>query len=259
MSSLSPRRLAAIPVALALAATAGAGGAWASHQFTDVGDGTFFHDAIGNIVAGGCATGYSDGTFRPGVSPNRGQFAYWMSNCGGRVSYADERVQLAANASVPVADQPRVKIEAGAAGAGSGFVVVLTSWTATPADAELASQGASTGPDIQFLGTVPCPCNVQTGVVATFSSSPANPDFASSSDSWDEEDSGDLQRMSGSGMQVIRLAAGDDVELEMYGTYAATEIPARPILLDLHLTAMYVPFGWDGGPDLVPPAPAGPS
>lgn len=254
MSSTLSRRLVAVPVALALAATAGAGGAWANDQFTDTNDGSFFHDSIGNIVAGGCATGFNDDTFRADTNPTRGQFAFWVSNCGGRVSFDGATTTLSPGGFTPPEDRARVKIEAGAAGEGSGFVVVMTSWTAEPNIAAGASAGASPGPDIQFAGSTPCPCNVETGVVATFSTSPANPLFAESADSW-YRDSGDLRRMSGSGMQVVRLPAGADVELEMAAEYNVIESGAGNIDVKLSLTAFYVPFGWDGGQQIVPPPP----
>jgi len=257
MSSSFRRRLVAVPIALVLAAVAGAGGAWASHQFDDSADGSFFHDSIGDIVAGGCATGYPNNTFRENENPTRGQFAFWVSNCGGRVSSDQVTIDVLSDSSVPSPSRPRVNIEAGASGTGSGFVVVQTSWTAepTPAGTNGSPEGASTGPDIQFAGSIPCPCNVETGVIATFSNTPANPDFAYSADSWDREDNGDLRRMSGSGTQVIRLAAGADVELDMFASYNASEPTAETIELKLNLTAMYVPFGWDGGQDLVPAPP----
>lgn len=62
-------------------------GVEASHQFSDVATGNFFHNAVGNIASAGCASGYNDGTFRPDSNPTRGQFAYWTHNCGGRIDY----------------------------------------------------------------------------------------------------------------------------------------------------------------------------
>lgn len=219
------RRLLAVPIALALAAVAGAGGAWAAHQFDDVPDGFFFHEAIGNIVAGGCATGFGDDTFRPADNASRGQFAFWMNNCGGRVAFDSETVQLNADTTTTNEQQPRVKIEAGAAGQGSGFVVVMTNWTARPPVAAAQPQGTSTGPDIRFAGNIPCPCNVETGVIATFSNSPANPFFAESADYREDEGSDGLRRMSGGAMQVVPLPAGADVELELFASYNVNETP----------------------------------
>lgn len=60
----------------------------ASHQFSDVATGSWVHPSVGHITAAGCATGYPDGTFRPDENPSRGQFAFWVSNCGGRADFA---------------------------------------------------------------------------------------------------------------------------------------------------------------------------
>ena len=43
----------------------------ASHQFSDVGNGNFFHESIGAIGSAGCASGFNDGTFRPNSRPTR--------------------------------------------------------------------------------------------------------------------------------------------------------------------------------------------
>jgi hypothetical protein len=61
------------------------GTALANHQFTDVADDAFFADSIEAISSAGCATGFDDGTFRTRDSITRGQFAFWLTNCGGRV------------------------------------------------------------------------------------------------------------------------------------------------------------------------------
>jgi hypothetical protein len=64
---------------------AGIGGvAYASDTFPDVPNGGF-HDQIDAIVNAGCATGFNDGTFRPTDGTKRGQFAFWMNNCGSRI------------------------------------------------------------------------------------------------------------------------------------------------------------------------------
>ena len=81
------RAAAALCVVVLIAGAGGAGGVWASHQFSDVGNGNFFHESIGAIGSAGCASGFNDGTFRPNSNPTRGQFAYWTHNCGGRVAF----------------------------------------------------------------------------------------------------------------------------------------------------------------------------
>ncbi|MEL7208440.1 MAG: hypothetical protein AAGK32_09465 [Actinomycetota bacterium] len=78
-----------IAVMLAMALSGASGVAYANHRFTDSGTNTFFHDAIAAIADAGCATGFNDGTFREGDNPNRGQFAFWLNNCGGRIATAE--------------------------------------------------------------------------------------------------------------------------------------------------------------------------
>lgn len=60
-----------------------AGGAFAL-SFTDT-PGNFFEDEIDLITDAGCASGFNDGSFQPAGNTTRGQFAYWLNNCGGRV------------------------------------------------------------------------------------------------------------------------------------------------------------------------------
>ncbi|MEL7210959.1 MAG: S-layer homology domain-containing protein, partial [Actinomycetota bacterium] len=72
-------------VGVLLCAASGIGGvAWATHNFNDVPDGSFFGPAINAGAEAGCFTGFGDGSFQPGSNPNRGQFAFWTNNCGGR-------------------------------------------------------------------------------------------------------------------------------------------------------------------------------
>lgn len=70
--------------AIAVLATATGGVAYANDTFPDVPNGGF-HDQIDLIVFAGCATGFNDGTFRPQDGTKRGQFAFWLSNCGSRI------------------------------------------------------------------------------------------------------------------------------------------------------------------------------
>jgi hypothetical protein len=76
-------RILAVMVAMA---GSGIGGvAYASHQFNDVSSGSFFHEEIAAIVDAGCATGFGN-EFRPADNATRGQFSFWLNNCGGRVA-----------------------------------------------------------------------------------------------------------------------------------------------------------------------------
>ena len=230
----------------------------ASHQFDDARDGTFFHEAIGNIVAAGCAVGFNDDTFRPANNTTRGQFAFWMSNCGGRVGHSDVTANLTPGAPGNFTDgQPsrpsaQVSIEAGAAGSGEGFVVIMTTWTARPVAPASAPAGATTTPRIQFAGGTVCPCNVETGVNLQFAGAPATADIAASADSWDSDFIDERSRMSGAATDVVAVNSGDRLDLTMFAGYTTNDLGADDIDVDLSLTALYVPMGFDGSQLLLP-------
>jgi hypothetical protein len=111
-------------VALVAALVGGAAVAWADHQWSDVPTGSFFHDSIGAITDAGCAVGYGDGTFQPDRATTRGQFTYWLNNCGGRLAYD----QGTDNFSVSDADAASVataSLTSGAKGTGTANVLAI--------------------------------------------------------------------------------------------------------------------------------------
>jgi hypothetical protein len=88
MGSTKLRRVASMFAAVLLTATiAGATGAFASHQFSDVPDNQPHHENIHALVAAGCATGFDDGTYRPGDPVTRGQTARQIVQCGTRINH----------------------------------------------------------------------------------------------------------------------------------------------------------------------------
>ncbi|MEL7207724.1 MAG: S-layer homology domain-containing protein [Actinomycetota bacterium] len=114
------RPVVMLVIAVLAVFAAGAGGvAYASHQFPDSTDGTFFHEAIGAIGEAGCAAGFADGTFKEGNPTTRGQFAFWTNNCGGRVAHdSGTTVHPDDNARTPAA----TSLTAGATANGAGFL-----------------------------------------------------------------------------------------------------------------------------------------
>ena len=78
------RALTGLAIAAVAAVSAAGGVAFANHTFSDVPDETAFGQAINAGSEAGCFTGFNDGTFRPGDTPTRGQFAFWTDNCGAR-------------------------------------------------------------------------------------------------------------------------------------------------------------------------------
>lgn len=74
----------------ALAGALGAGGSvWASHQFSDVGDGHTFHDEIGAVASSCISGGFGDGTFRPGRAVARQEMAAFLERGLSHVEVAD--------------------------------------------------------------------------------------------------------------------------------------------------------------------------
>jgi len=76
--------LASFLVGLVLA---GATGAWASHQFSDVSTTHPFHAQITAIRGAGITTGFDDGTYRPSDPVSRGAMAAFMARGFGRVGF----------------------------------------------------------------------------------------------------------------------------------------------------------------------------
>lgn len=84
------RSIGAIVAVAVVAGTVGAGGSvWASHQFSDVGDGNQFHDEIGAIADSCITQGFGDGTFRPGNSVNRQAMAAFLERGLSHVEVAE--------------------------------------------------------------------------------------------------------------------------------------------------------------------------
>jgi hypothetical protein len=82
--------VAIVSVVTVMSAAVGIGGAaWASHQFSDVGDDHPFHDEIGMVVDSCVAAGFPDDTFRPTNSVSRQAMAAMLSRGLGQVEVAD--------------------------------------------------------------------------------------------------------------------------------------------------------------------------
>lgn len=74
-----------IALALASALTASVATVTFALPFSDTGSSPFA-DEIDEITDAGCASGFPNGTFKPTDQVKRQQFAYWLSNCGGRIA-----------------------------------------------------------------------------------------------------------------------------------------------------------------------------
>lgn len=149
-------RTHAVTAAIALMVST-SGTALANHQFADVDDGSFFGGAIEAIADAGCATGYDDGTFRPRDGITRGQFAFWLENCGGRAERDHDTATLDTDDEtvdvVATTVQPGAQGAAGLGGQGQYVVVIATYDVATagtdlPCNVELTldDQGGNVNP-----------------------------------------------------------------------------------------------------------------
>jgi hypothetical protein len=88
---------------------------WADHQFNDVPDPSFFHESVTAIGDAGCALGFPGGGFQPNANATRGQFAFWLNNCGGRVEFNESSNALTGTFT----DYSPVTMTGGATGTGS--------------------------------------------------------------------------------------------------------------------------------------------
>jgi hypothetical protein len=126
----SKRLLAAIAAVTLFTGGVGvfAGVALASHQWSDVPTGNFFHDSIDDISTAGCASGYPDGTFHPTEPVLRQQMARFINSCGGRLWF-DEGTNN--NVPTTAATIATAEMVSGAVGDGAGRVLVNVTGRAT--------------------------------------------------------------------------------------------------------------------------------
>jgi hypothetical protein len=124
MQSSQPRlRIGIVALAMVTGILGGAiGVAFASHQFPDVPDTQPHHDNINALVDAGCATGFNNGTYRPGDPVTRGQVARQVVQCGTRVGQDTTSANDPADGVNTIAALP---LTPGGSGANTGFVLLL--------------------------------------------------------------------------------------------------------------------------------------
>lgn len=138
-------RLTTVAIAMVMGLLGGLGGvAIAGHQFPDVPNSQAHHTNIGRIVRAGCATGFNDGTYKPGNNITRGQAAAQIVRCTSRVEGEDGSANgVADNTEAVVAS---VDIRNIATTGDGGFVQLVGTVSAT----ETATN---------------CPCTVRIEIV----------------------------------------------------------------------------------------------
>jgi hypothetical protein len=198
---------------------------WASHQFNDVPDSHPFHDEISAIAGAGITTGFPDGGFHPGSDVTRQAMAAFMERGLGRVGYASpQTVSVVPNAVTPLAG---VVMDAGATGAGGGFVYLIgTAEFSTPAPGD-------------------CPCRVQLEIADLDTDSVlgsqvniAIPDAA---------DEGEIARVAGTVQTVVPMS-GDATR--RFGIRAYLFDSSTSVSANATVVAQYVPFGPTGSDTL---------
>jgi hypothetical protein len=155
---------------------------------------------------------FNDGDFRPGDPTTRGQFTFWLNNCGGRVSLGDGTKSLTGSTQQTLAS---AQMTAGALPTGGGFIVALASVQASASNC---------------TGTCVVEFRLKKDAVIKEVASLAVTNFS--------PDSGSVQ-------SVIPVNGGTD------STYELVAVPVPSIGTDTvqaegSVTLLYVPFAGDG-------------
>lgn len=213
-------KLAILSVVVALAVAIPAS-VWASHQFNDVATGHPFHSQISAVAGAGITTGFPDGGFHPSDPLTRQAMAAFLERGLGRVGMSSTAgdLPLAPNTNDVLT---AVSIDAGAAGVGAGFVLLIgTGWFKTTAPAE-------------------CPCRISLDIVDL----QAGTSLAST-----EFDVGGAANEGGTVLgtgtvQTVARVTGDSTR--QFGLRAFLHDSTGAMSASGSLSALYVPFGPDG-------------
>ena len=202
--------------------------AFASDTFTDVPDSNPFHDAINNLAGAGITTGcnVTPAQFCPQEAVKRQAMAGFLGRGLGRATGAEGAATVTADATATVAS---VTLEPGGVTGGTGFVLVTGSVT-----------GGTTS-------ATTCPCEVGIRV--------ANVTAGQQVGLWNFFDVSNTASPStfrnGSGTQswVFEVPSGTAQEFAVLASVDMTGATGE-VILQGHVTAVYVPFGGTGGSTL---------
>lgn len=195
-------------------------GAYASHQFSDVGPSSPIHGPVDHIARAGITAGYPDGTFRPGDFVTRGQMAAFMDRGLGRVAY-DERELPAVEANDHEVVVTDVRISSGASGGSGGFVVLTSTF-------DMAPNGATPFSSYRTYWKLR---DATVGTHGPLVNVPYSTDSQGGSLTW-----------------VAPINPGQTKVFELVGRVSTS--PSPSFRMTGRLTAQYVPFGWNGGGQL---------
>jgi hypothetical protein len=216
--------LTVLAVIAAIAATASLSSYAAARAFSDVSG--FFADPVDNITDAGCATGFGDGTFRPKDGATRGQFAYWLNNCGGRTAVADTPNTAAiANDWVDI-DNPNITI-----GGDTG----LTQYLNVNAWLEVDDDGNE------------CPCDLEMRFLLDADGTALDQTSETTKHVIIEGSGGDIDHTIAMSWQFPVVPSVVYNLRSQARVFGATTTPASITTSASHLSAITAPFGFAGG------------
>lgn len=215
-------RRAFLPLAvLAFFAGSFAGGAWGSHQFTDVPDSNPFHDDIDAIADAGITTGFPDGGYHPTDPVSRQGMAAFMHRGFTRTDGANT---FSTFSDTAVHNLASATITAGGEDSGGGFVVVI-------ADATFSTASEAS-----------CPCKV--GLSVTDGSLTTGQRNETVSDEASPDGSAFASVTTAS---IFSIPAGETRTYTAQGFRIDSDAATSPSTsMASNLVALYVPFSGDG-------------
>lgn len=262
--SPTPRRLRKASAVLATLALGGGMGIVAANaDFNDVPDEAAYGEHVENVSNAGIATGFNDGSFRPGSPLTRSQAAAWLGRSGGRVGFDWHLAagpgpgtaaiqQAAAEAAAIRGEAPRevgsvggaltpanptrtiatVTVDSGAVSAGSGFLVL---------DGEvMAAAQNDTGAG--------CPCAMDLSILDEDGHNVGLGVLTVPGPAEDDERTGNGPTDSAALTGIVPIDGGDSKTFTLVVTLIDSDVEAVMVLGGL--TATYAPFGPDGGNSL---------
>ena len=202
--------------------------------FSDIGGGAY-ESQITNIANAGCASGFNDGTFRPQEGTKRGQFAYWLNNCGGRVAYARSGATLTFANSETVALTDSIRT-GGVAGAGQTQFLRVTG----------TAEVGSTQQDFANFCDSLLECNID---VILYVNNPTATEVARHQASWVTGYSSPNEYETLTVDAVVQVPTDTTISysLRVQGNNLN---PSMGKVLDRSLVAEVIPFGATGGTSL---------
>jgi hypothetical protein len=217
------RTLIVVTLALALPFTV-----LAAHQFTDVPNSHPFHADIGRVADAGITAGCTANTYCPSANVTREQMAAFLSRTGSRAARATSTATLTANDASR--NLTSLTIRAGGVSGGSGFLVVTGS---IQAFASAGTCPCTLGARLLVNGSAGGNIHINTTITDTASPLLIVPVRAgNAANTW-----------------VFPVSSGANHTVTLQAWWQATTAASGADLRG-NLTAIYVPFGSQGGDTL---------